>query len=107
MTRQSSAVQCEETGEGLQYLMAKYKYKMYQLSGPLMTSGAGSSKSGTIIVDCSQEQCAQLWSGHGNLPLFSSYLWQVTASFLGQQQQLTKDHCNCWRIYPIPACADL
>ena len=46
--------------------MAKYKYKMYQLSGPLMTSGAGSSKSGTIIVDCSQEQWVparvQLWS---------------------------------------------
>ena len=36
--------------------MAKYKYKMNLLSGPLMTSGAGSSKSGTIIVDCSQEQ---------------------------------------------------
>ena len=42
--------------------MAKYKYKMNLLSGPLMTSGAGSSKSGTIIVDCSQEQCVQLWS---------------------------------------------
>ena len=70
--------------------MSKYKYKMYQLSGPLMTSGAGSSKSGTIIVDCSQEQCNGSQpgpsSGHGNLPLFSSYLWQVTASFLGQQQ---------------------
>ena len=36
--------------------MAKYKYKMNLLSGPLMTSGAGSSKSATIIVDCSQEQ---------------------------------------------------
>ena len=85
--------------------MAKYKYKMYQLSGPLMTSAAGSSKSGTIIVDCSQEQWvparAQLWSWQLASFQRSSYLWQVTAVSWGQGPlQLLED-------LPRPACADL
>ena len=85
--------------------MSKYKYKMYQLSGPLMTSGAGSSKSGTIIVDCSQEQWAQLWSWQ--LASFQ-FLFMASDSFFPRAAAAANQGpLQLLEAYPSPACADL
>ena len=85
--------------------MSKYKYKMYQLSGPLMTSAAGSSKSGTIIVDCSQEQWAQLWSWQ--LASFQ-FLFMASDSFVpGAAAAANQGPLQLLEDLPRPACADL